>query len=202
MNSCHPSPTHPRRFAGRALAACVLAASVMPFQGGSTVDAAILERARDEPYTYSFDNWCDRGTTDPTDDIHVVATVTGHQSYVVRLRPNGQVFFGGHFDEAVTYENPVTQRSWSSHLRAHEHDVKFLELDPTTRTATVLTSRHDNVDLFDETGEPVAHEIQLSQFTLIVDLDTLDVEFGEELMRHGPSDMGDFCDDAIRFTTG
>jgi hypothetical protein len=201
MHDVLTSSTHSRRFARRALAASVLAASVIPFHGASSVDAAILERARNEPYSYSFDNWCDRGTTDPTDDIHVVATVVGRESYVVRVRPNGEVLFGGHFDETTTYTNSATNRSWSSHLRAHEHDIKFLELDPATNTATVLTSRHDNVDLFDETGDPVAHATQLSQFTLIVDLDTLDVDFGDELMRHGPSDIGDFCDDAIRFTT-
>ncbi|MEO8328792.1 MAG: hypothetical protein ABI586_02190, partial [Candidatus Nanopelagicales bacterium] len=78
------------------------------------------------------------------------------------------------------------------------HDIKILNVDEATNTATVLTSRHDHRTVFDEQGEVAGRTSSLSQFTLQVDLDTLDVELVDILKDNGRS--GDFCSDAKRLT--
>jgi hypothetical protein len=162
--------------------------------------AQIEERAANDPYSYSYDNYCDFGTTTTDDDLVIITDVDGVQSYKVKTTPSGRLFFQGHFYESATYTNPDTGRSWSSELHAYEHDIKILEVDPATNVATVLTSRHDRFLVYDNHGALVSRDSSLGQFTLHVDLDTLEVEFGDTLKSNGPGNTGEFCTDAYPFT--
>lgn len=168
--------------------------------GADRAHAKIIEKVVDRPYEFSFEGRCDFGTEDTADDIRVVETYVGTETYKVRAKPDGTIFFQGHFDASATYLNPDTSRSFTSVRKTYEHDIKVVGVDPTTNEATVLTSRHDTLLVYDEQGDLDGRSSQLAQFTLIVDLDTMDVTFGEFLKYNGPSTGGDFCDDMQRFT--
>lgn len=160
--------------------------------------AQTIDEVSNNPFEYSYDNYCDFGTEATSDDITIITNAEGTESYKLKATPSGRLFFQGHYYEHATYTNPDTGRSWTSNLKAYEHDIKILNVDEATNTATVLTSRHDHRTVFDEQGEVAGRTSNLSQFTLLVDLDTLDVELGEFLKDNGRS--GDFCSDAKRLT--
>lgn len=176
-------------------AAC---AAGLVFAAATPAQAETIDAVSKNPLAYSYENYCDFGNDDPTDDITIIASVEGTESYMLKLTPTGRLFFQGHFDEFTTYVNPDTGRSWTSDLQAYEHDVKTLDVDETTNVATILTSRHDHRTVFNEQGQVVRRFSKLSQFTLLVNLNTLDVELGEFVKENGRS--GDFCRDAQRLT--
>ena len=181
-------------------ATLVAAATIGVGVGVSRAESPIVERVVDHPYAFGFEGRCDFGTDDPSDDISVIESYSGVETYTVKVKPDGAVLFQGHFEEDATFLNPATDRSFTTHRVAFEHDVKVLSIDRATNRATVLTSRHDTLAIYSDHGVVDARKSTLSQFTLIVDLSTMDVTFGQFVRQNGATRDGDFCDDMRRFT--
>ena len=166
----------------------------------SSAEAATVEKVVDRPYEFAFEGACDFGTEDTSDDIRVIESYSGIETYTVRAKPDGTIFFQGHFEQMATYLNPDTGRSFTSQRETYEHDVKVLSFDPSSNQATMLTSRHDTLLVYSDQGALDARSSQLAQFTLIVDLDTMEASFGQFLKQNGASRVTGFCDDLLRFT--
>jgi hypothetical protein len=166
---------------------------------GAPAQAAVIDQESQSPYSYSYENYCGYDTAAPDDDIVIVTEVDGLQTYKLKTTPSGRLFFQGHFEEHATYSNPDTGRSWSSTLKAYEHDVKVLDVDESTNTASVLTNRHDSLVVYDEAGAVATRTSNLSQLILTVDLGTLEVELDQFRKANGRAGS-DFCGDAARFT--
>jgi hypothetical protein len=198
-----PTTTTQRRrplMAVGAVAACAaLVVTATPAQ------AAIIERGVEEVDYVSDPFSCDLGTEDPSDDLWLVEQGTGTVRYTVKERGNGLVVWSGHGDVERTWTNLDTGLSWSGHDRFHEHDTRALSFEDGVLELLVTTSFR--VTIYDGDGETHSVDRGVARFTLLIDtkgtetFDDDEVEFGEQLSLHGHLTVGDFCEDAVLFTT-
>lgn len=105
-----------------------------------------------------------------------------------------------------TYTNDQTQRSWTSRDTFHEHEMRVLSRDGDMIEMLVTAAQRSEV--FDENGELDSANRGMAQWVWSIDTqgtpqrDDDDVDYAYPVRNHGSYKVGDFCEDAVRFTTG
>lgn len=166
---------------------------------GGTAQAAIVDSGVDEFTETNGPLACDGFT--------VTDTVNGRVEYTVKQRGRaGDYFWSGHGDIDRTLTNDVTGRSWTAHETFYEHDTRVLSREG--NTLQMLVTSAYRFDVYDETGQLDSSNRGMAQWTLLIDTqgtpDPLDdtADYSGLVRNHGASQVGDFCADAVRFTTG
>jgi hypothetical protein len=137
----------------------------------------------------------------------VTETLHGRVEYMLKQRgKGGDYFWSGHGDIHRTHTNDDTGRSWTSHETFYEHDTRVLSREDDALEMLVTNSYR--FDVFDEAGMLDSSNRGMAQWILRIDTqgtadpsdDTAD--YSGFVRNHGASQVGDFCEDAVRFTTG
>lgn len=161
--------------------------------------AAIIDQGVDE-YTEAL-------PTVQCDGFTVSAWESGRIEYTLKQRsPDSPVFWSGHGSRTFTYTNDTTERAWTEEVTFYEHDTRVLsEQDGVVEMLVTAAFR---ADVLDEDGQRDSFNRGMSQWVLTIDtqgtpdLDDDDVDFAYPVRGHGAFKVGDFCQDAARFTTG
>lgn len=133
-------------------------------------------------------------------EVHVEGAVR----WQLRLQPGGDLFWSGHGDNEQTYVNLQTGRSWSGVTDFFEHDTRILEREGDVMTLLVTSASRFRV--YDEDGELDSFRAGVFTFTLLIDTkgtatpEDDEVDFGEVVKDVAHNTVGDFCEDALRFT--
>ena len=174
--------------------ALALVAVAAPAQ--ATVPAETWHEAWDE----TFVNVCDGGTTDTSDDITIETRLVGSADFVLRERgKSGLLYFTGDGQESTTYTNVDTSLFWTGENRWHEKDLSVTEDEDGVLTLRVGVSFHFQV--FSSTGIPGGVTTGRNEFVIVYDPAT-DTELSFTVTKDvGGRTVGDFCEDAVRFTT-
>ncbi|MBA2465037.1 MAG: hypothetical protein H0V42_08700 [Nocardioidaceae bacterium] len=167
--------------------------------GGQPAEAGTVEDVSDTFHDV-FSNTCDG----PEGAFEVVSDISGSFHYRLRRHgPDSNLYFAEHGSQTETHSNPATGRSWTAERTWHEHDTKILTVDGDL--FTVRVQYDSRFVVFDETGATDSTNRGVSTFVLAVDTqgtpDPADDEsdFVELIKSVGQNDVGDFCDDAVRF---
>jgi hypothetical protein len=166
---------------------------------GGPAHAAIVDRSLNE-FTFTFG---------PVDCGAAVIWGEGDGRVLDTFRtrgPDGDVFgsFRGTVD--FVYTNPATGRSWTSRDTFNERDSRVLSRDGDT--VQMLVTAAQRSEIFDEDGALDSANRGMAQWVLSIDTQGTadphddDVSFAYPVRSHGSFTVGDFCDDALRFTTG
>jgi hypothetical protein len=105
-----------------------------------------------------------------------------------------------------TYTNDQNGRSWTSRDTFYEHDTRVLSQDGDALEMLVTAAQRS--EIFDENGELDSANRGMAQWVWSIDTqgtpqrDDDDVDFAYPVRSHGSYQVGDFCEDAVRFTTG
>jgi hypothetical protein len=141
------------------------------------------------------------------DGFSVSGTESGRVEYTLKeRRPGGPVFWSGHASIDFTYTNDTTGRYWTEEVTFYEHDTKVLSQQDDV--IEMLVTSAFRADVFDEAGEWDSFNRGMSQWVITIDsrgtteLEDDVVEFSYPVRLHGAFNVGDFCEDAVRFTTG
>ena len=180
------------------------AAAVAVVLGGawlaSPAGAAVVERFSDS-WTESETVVCDLGTKDEADDIVVESVVQGSISVMLRTRgPNGSTYAKVSGEEFGTNTNVATGRSWTITYRWNEADLRLIKSEGNVNTYLTGVSFHFVV--YGPDGRVDSRNDGRSEFLLAVDMTTGEGSFVEGTKFAGHFGAGEFCDDAVRFTTG
>jgi hypothetical protein len=142
----------------------------------------------------------------PCEGFTLTETVDGRVEYMLKQRGRpGDYFWSGHGEIDRRYTNDETGRSWTAHEAFYEHDTRVLSRDGDLLEMLVTSAYR--FDVFDEGGELDSSNRGMSQWTLLIDTQgTLDpsddtADYSDFVRNHGASQVGDFCEDAARFTT-
>lgn len=183
--------------APRTIASCAAAAAVLVL--AAPAQAVILDSGLDE--------W--EETFGPSDcgDFTVTTSEVGRVDYRFEERRPGDYFWSGHGLVENVYTNDATGRSWSSRVRFFEHDTRVLSRQGTA--FEMLVTQSFRADVFDEGGAVDSSNRGMVQWVLTIDTKGTPTDFDDDLVDyarhvrdHGSFRIGDFCADAVRFTTG
>jgi hypothetical protein len=157
----------------RTITALAAAGAVLALAGPA--QAAIVDQYVNE-FSFSF------GPIECA-DVTVSGVGNGRVEDTLKQRgPTGQFWsYQGVVD--YTYTNDQTGRSWTSRDTFHEHDTRVLSSDDSASRVMAQW-----VWSIDTQGTPEREDD--------------DVSFAYPVRSHGSYQVGDFCDDAARFTTG
>jgi hypothetical protein len=162
--------------------------------------AAVVERFS-ETYEDSFAEVCALGTEDEADDIVVEGTVRGSFSVKLRTRqPDGAVYGTGMGEERAVYTNTETGRSWTSDYRWRDGDLRVLGVEGDVYTYLVGATFH--LVVYTPDGRVDSRNDGRSEFVVEYDAATDEGTFVDGRKQVGRFGVGDFCEDAVRFTTG
>jgi hypothetical protein len=163
-------------------------------------NAAVVDRFSDT-YEESFVDVCDLGTEDEADDIVVQVDLSGSFSVKLRTRqPDGAVYGTGMGEEHAVYTNTETGRSWTSDFRWRDGGLRLLGVEGDVYTYLVGATSHFVVYAPD--GRVDSRNDGRSEFVVEYDAATDEGTFVEGRKQVGRFGVGDFCEDAVRFTTG
>jgi hypothetical protein len=180
----------------RALSALAATGAVLALAGPAA--AAIVDRYVNE-FSFTFGPIdCGEFTVSGEGDGHVLDT----------LKQRGPIGSFWSYQGVVdfTYTNDETQRHWTSRDTFYEHETRVLSQDGDTLQMLVTAAQRSEV--FDETGSLDSANRGMAQWVLAVETqgtperDDDDVSFAYPVRNHGSYRAGDFCADAVRFTTG
>lgn len=141
---------------------------------------------------------CDLGTEDPSDDLEIESRLVGSFSGELRER-SGTLFFSGSGSEVGTNTNVDTGLAWTTTYRWSDRDVRVLEVDGDVYTFEVATVFHFRV--LDGDGRPAGSNDGRFSAVIVYDAAADEVVSESDFRVVGRIGAGDFCGDAVRFTT-
>lgn len=141
---------------------------------------------------------CDLETEDPADDLEIESRFVG--SFSGELRARGDtIFFTGSGSEVVTNTNVDTGLSWVTTYRWSDRDIRVLEVDGDVYTFEVATVFHFRV--LDGDGRLAGANDGRFTAVIVYDAGADEVVSESDFRVVGRLGAGDFCGDAVLFTT-